>query len=646
MVSLTSTGMVSLTSISPAQAAATVLTLLVFRFVGIRNIARFIRNPFVIVKWFHNLVRDVRFLIPMGKALLQIKKLASKASQPGSFTIITWWDSLVKQIPNKTCLIFAKRSFTYTQVDKITNRYARMAARELHDLRPGDTVALSMQNSPEYIFWVLALAKLGVTVALINTGVRGEGLEQSLRSCGATWMLYSREMRPQIESLPESAKDLVQFQCTYDFDGTITARELPRALRKDIRHSDAALHIFTSGTTGLPKAAKISHLRFYGSSLIFSKVLKLLPTDVLYCPLPLYHSSAMVLGFGLCLQNGIPFVFGKKFSTSKFWKICVKNKVTIVQYIGELCRYLSDAPICGEEFNHKVRRSLGNGLQPDVWAKFRRRFRIRKIVEFYSSTEGNVGLINTAGKVGAIGQLSGLIARKHPGKLLRFDYVTGEPYRDSRGRCIECEIGEVGEFVGMINSGDPTQRFDGYSDKEETEKKILRDVFKKGDKCFRSGDLMRKDEDGHVSFVDRIGDTFRWKGENVSTTQVESTIRSSEVKECAVYGVSLDKYEGKAGCALIKVESTETPPLDSIRQALQSNLPKEAWPVFLRFTEGDLPTTETYKYQKQELASQGFGPDNLSQEGDQTFVRINNDNFVKLTSEIFLEIQEGSARLG
>ena len=581
----------------------------------------------------------------MGKALIQIKRLASKASQPGSFTIITWWDSLVKQMPNKTCLIYAKRSFTYTQVDKITNRYARMAARECNELRPGDTVALSMQNSPEYIFWVLALAKLGVTVALINTSVKGKGLEQCLRSCGATWMLYSREMRPQIESLPESAKDLVQLRCTYDFDGTITAMEVPKTLRNKIRHTDAALHIFTSGTTGLPKAAKISHLRFYGSSLIFSKVLKLLPTDVLYCPLPLYHSSGIVLGFGLCLHNGMPFVFSKKFSANKFWKVCIKNKVTVIQYIGELCRYLADAPVCEEEFHHKVRLALGNGLQPDVWTKFQRRFNVRKIMEFYSSTEGNVGLINTSGKVGAIGQLSGLIARKHPGKLLRFDYETGQPYRDSRGTCVECQPDEVGEFVGMITSGDPTQRFDGYSDQDETEKKILKDVFKRGDKYFRSGDLMKRDTDGHVYFVDRIGDTFRWKGENVSTTLVESTIRATDIKECAVYGVSLDKYEGKAGCALIRVESAERPPLDSIREALQSNLPKEAWPVFLRFTESDMPTTETYKYQKQELARQIFDPTNISREGEQMFVRIHDDNFVRLTSEIFLEIQQGSARL-
>lgn len=628
-----------------SQAAATLLTLLVFRFAGIRTIVRLLRNPLILIQWIRNLVRDVRFIVPMGKALLQIRKLASKATQPGSFTIITWWDSLVKQTPNRTCLVYAKRSFTYLQVDKITNRYARMAARECRELRPGDTVALSLRNSPEYIFWVLALAKLGVTVALINTGVRGEGLERCLRSCGATWVLYSREMRPQMESLPESARDLVQLRCTYDLDGTITATEVPKALRRSIRHSDAALHIFTSGTTGLPKAAKISHLRFYGSSLIFSKVLKLLPTDVLYCPLPLYHSSAIVLGFGLCLHNGIPFVFSKKFSASKFWKICHKNKVTVVQYIGELCRYLADAPACEEEFYHRVRLALGNGLQPDVWTKFRKRFRIRRIVEFYSSTEGNVGLINASGKVGAIGMLSGLIARKHPGKLLRFDYETGQPYRDSRGRCVECQPGEVGEFVGKITSSDPTQRFDGYSDHGETEKKILKDVFRRGDKYFRSGDLMKKDEHGHVYFVDRIGDTFRWKGENVSTTQVESTLRSTDVKECAVYGVSLDKYEGKAGCALIKVESSDTPPLDSIRQALRSNLPREAWPVFLRFTEGDMPTTGTYKYQKQELASQNFDPANLSQEGDQLFVRIHDDNFVKMTSEIFREIQQGSARL-
>lgn len=631
-----------------SKVAATLLTLIIFRFVRFRNIIRFVCNPFIVFKWLRNLFRDVRFLVPTAKALVQIKRIAVENAEPGTFNLISWWEGLVKQNADKICLVYAKRSYNYAQVDKITNRYARMAARDCHDLRPGDTVALSMQNSPEYIFWVLGLSKLGVTVALINTSVRGDGLAQCLQSCGASWVLHSREMRPQIESLPESARDLVQFKCTYDMHGTISGAELPKALRKDVRHSDACLHIFTSGTTGLPKAAKISHLRYYGSSLIFSKVLKLRPTDVLYCPLPLYHSSAIVLGFGLCLHNGIPFVFSKNFSTSKFWKICLNNNVTVVQYIGELCRYLADAPLCEEEYQHKVRLALGNGIRTDVWSKFQSRFNIRKIVEFYSSTEGNVGLINTTGKIGAIGHLSALIARKHPGKLLKFDYGTGQPFRDSKGRCIECKPGEVGEFVGMINSDDPTQRFDGYSDENETEKKVLKDVFKRGDRYFRSGDLMRRDEDGYVYFVDRIGDTFRWKGENVSTTQVESTIRSSDVKECSVYGVSLDKYEGKAGCALIKVGSTRAPPLESIQRALQSNLPKEAWPVFLRFTERDMPTTETYKYQKQELANQGFDPANRSQDGERVFVRIRedtNDDFVELTSEIFREILLGSARL-
>ena len=595
-------------------------------------------------RWLVHLFRDCPLLFSMAQAMKQIKGVVTKSTQP--FTLVSWWESLVKRNANKICLVFAKRKFSYMQVDKISNRYARMAARECPNLRPGDTVALSMQNSPEFIFWVLGLSKLGVTVALMNTSVKGEGLEQCLKSCGASWILFSREMRPQIESLPESAKELVQFKCTYDMDGTISAAALPiKTLQKNIRHSDAALHIFTSGTTGLPKAAKISHLRWYGSSLIFSKVLKLLPTDVFYCPLPLYHSSAIILGFGLCLHNGIPFVFSKKFSAGKFWKICLKNEVTVVQYIGELCRYLADAPPCDEEITNKVRLALGNGLRADIWEKFKTRFQIGKIVEFYSSTEGNTGLINAKGKVGAIGQWSRVIAKRHPGKLLRFDYETGQPYRDSNGLCVECKPGEIGEFVGMINLNDPTQRFDGYSDKVETEKKIAKNVLKKGDRCFRSGDLMRREEDGYIYFVDRIGDTYRWKGENVSTTEVESTIGACVVKECSVYGVFLDKYEGKAGCALIKVESVATCALLllSIKQALESNLPKEAWPVFLRFTEGDMPTTETYKYQKQELANQGF---DLSREGERVFVRINNDNkFVELTSEILREITEGSFRL-
>ena len=459
-------------------------------------------------------------------------------------------------------------------------------------------------------------------------------------------------MKPNIESLSsldESQRPKAIVKCMTELNGSVSAAAIPPGLRKNVRSSDTVLHVFTSGTEGLPKAAKISHLRYFGSSLIFSNMLSLRKKDVLYCPLPLYHSSAIVLGLGLCLHNGIPFVFQRKFSTALFWDIVKKHNVTIVQYIGELCRYLTNAPVVAEETEHSIRIALGNGMQGDIWEKFQKRFEIKRIVEFYAASEANVGLVNLSGKVGAIGRLSPLLSRLYPGKLLRFDYETGQPYRNARGQCVECKAGEVGEFVGMINPHDPTQRFDGYSDKRETEKKILIDVLKKGDRCFRSGDLMKKDVHGYVYFVDRIGDTFRWKGENVSTAEVESSLHSCPgVKECSVYGVSNDGYEGKAGFAQIKVEWMQELPMTDIEKTLSNKLPEYARPVFMLFTEEDIDTTTTFKYRKQEFASQGFQRDGLSQENHKLFVRTKDSGgtkFVEMTEDLKKGILDGSTLL-
>jgi len=595
------------------------------------------------------LFQDIQYISRVILAIKKIKDVANTESEVWS--IVSFWNDAVTKYGERTSLIYNNKRFTFTQVDNITNRHARIALAS--GIKTRAVVALSMENSPEVIFWIFGLAKIGVPVALINSTIKGSGLAQCLKTCKAEWLIYSKEMEHQVASFldsPESQKSMVQLLCTSEInDDSVSSEPIPAGKQNSTRYSDTALHIFTSGTTGLPKAAKISHLRYYGSSLIFSRLLQLHKTDVLYCPLPLYHSSAIVLGLGLCLHNGIPFLFQKKFSTSSFWTACIDNKVTVIQYIGELCRYLTMAPCREEETKHSIRLALGNGLKKDVWRKFQQRFFISRVVEFYAASEANVGLVNLFGKVGAIGRLSPLIKGKFPGKLLRFDYNTGEPYRNEQGQCVECQENEVGEFVGMINPTDPTQRFDGYSDSEETEKKILMNVLKVGDKCFRSGDLMTKDEYGYVYFVDRIGDTFRWKGENVSTSQVESTLLQSGVKECSVYGICVDGYEGKAGMAQIKVDDIKNTPLAEIEEALSTNLPEYARPVFILFTEKEIATTTTFKYRKEAFASQGLHPDDCSLSAEETVFyvrkRDSNGTFLKMTNEIKNGIMDGSIRL-
>lgn len=610
----------------------------------------FLGGPFKrFAAWIRALFQDIQHVCRVTLAIKKIKDVANTEAEVWS--IASFWNDAVAKHGERTALIYKNKHFTFAQVDKITNRHARIALAS--GAKTGTAVAPSMENSPEVIFWIFGLAKIGVPVALINSTIKGAGLAQCLKSCKAEWLIYSKEMEHQVASFsdsPESQKSILQLLCTSEMnDDSVSSEPIPAGKQNSARHSDAALHVFTSGTTGLPKAAKISHLRYYGSSLIFPRLLQLQKTDVLCCPLPLHHSSAIVLGLGLCLHNGIPFLFQKKFSTSSFWTACVDNKVTIIQHIAELCRYLTMAPCREEETKHSTRLALGNGLKQDVWRKFQQRFSISRVVEFYAASEANVGLVNLFGKVGAIRRLLPLIKGKFPGKLLRFDCNTGEPCRNAQGQCAECKENKVGEFVGMINPTDPTQRFDGYSDSKETEKKIPMNVLKVGDKCFRSGDLMTKDECGHVYFVDRIGDTFRWKGENVSTSQVESTLLQSGVKECSVYGICVDGCKGKAGVAQIKVDDIKNTPLAEIEEALSTNLPEHARLVFLLFTEKEIATTTTFKYQKEEFALQGLQPDDGSLAAEDAVLcvrkRHSNGAFLKMTNETKNGIMDGSIRL-
>ena len=285
---------------------------------------------------------------------------------------------------------------------------------------------------------------------------------------------------------------------------------------------DRALYIYTSGTTGLPKAANVSHFRLMQWSHWFAGMMDTRPNDRMYNCLPMYHSIGGVVAIGAPLVNGGSVVIRERFSASHFWDDVVEWNCTLFQYIGELCRYLVNSPPHPREAEHRLRLCCGNGLRPDVWEEFKRRFRIPQILEFYAATEGNFSLYNCEGKPGAIGRIPSFLAHRFPMALVKFDIETGEPIRNEEGFCIRCSANEVGEAIGKILDGgsSPGSRFEGYTDKEASDRKILRNVFMNGDAWFRTGDLMRRDENGYFYFVDRVGDTFRWKGENVSTTEV------------------------------------------------------------------------------------------------------------------------------
>ena len=382
---------------------------------------------------------------------------------------------------------------------------------------------------------------------------------------------------------------------------------LSPAERRNVTVDDLALLIFTSGTTGLPKAAKVSHRRILSWGSWFAGLMDAKPEDRLYNCLPLFHSVGGVVAPCSMLLAGASVVLAQKFSATGFWQDIVRFDCTIFQYIGELCRYLLKTAQSEFDRKHRLRLACGNGLRGDIWKDFQARFSIPQILEFYASTEGNFSLYNVEGKVGAIGKVPPLLAHRFPAAIVKVDAEHGFPLRDERGRCITCAPGEIGEAIGRIgNSQEGGGHFEGYTDARESEKKVLHDVFVIGDRWFRTGDLMRRDAQGYFEFIDRIGDTFRWKGENVATAEVNDVIRDCRgVVDAVTYSVTVPGADGRAGMAAMVTDDDFE--LDAFADQLASRLPPYAHPQFVRIRH-KLDTTETFKQKTHQLMQQGFDP--------------------------------------
>jgi fatty-acyl-CoA synthase len=328
----------------------------------------------------------------------------------------------------------------------------------------------------------------------------------------------------------------------------------------------------------------------------------------MYNCLPMYHTAGGIVATGALLINGGSVVIREKFSVREFWDDVVRFDCTLFQYIGELCRYLVQSQPNVNEARHRIRLCCGNGLRPDLWEEFKHRFRIPHILEFYGATEGNVNIFNFEGKAGAVGRIPWFVAHRFPTAVVRFDVERQKPVRDADGFCIRCAPNEPGEVIGKIisDASKPGNRFEGYAAEAENENKILRDVFKKGDAWFRTGDLMRRDAQGYFYFIDRIGDTFRWKGENVSTSEVAEVVNIFPgIKGANVYGVQIPGREGRAGmAAIVCADQCDLPRLHA---HLAAHLPEYARPLFLRIQD-DIEVTSTFKQKKIDLVQQGFDP--------------------------------------
>ncbi len=540
-------------------------------------------------------------------------------------------------------------SVTYAALAARKNQYARWAQQQ--NIRPGDAVCLLMPNCPDYLAAWLGITQLGGVVALINTNLASTALCHAITTSRPHHIIaapgYVRHVAEVRAQLPGDIRFWQNGTASDDpawfhLDRSrYSVRALDRPAPPSVVARDTALLIFTSGTTGLPKAARVSHYRVLEWSFWFAGMMDIGPADRLYNCLPMYHSTGGVAALGAVLVKGGTVVVRERFSASGFWEDVAEQACTLFLYIGELCRYLVTAPARAAETRHCLRLCCGNGLRGDIWEAFQARFRIPQILEFYASTEGNVALYNCEGRPGAIGHVPSFLAHRFPVALIACDEL-GAPVRGEDGHCLRCAVGAVGEAIGRIVAADDAgpRLFEGYTDADATDRKVLRDVFAPGDAWFRTGDLMRRDKAGFYYFVDRIGDTFRWKGENVSTTEVaEAICRCPGVTAAVVYGVAVPGAEGRAGMAALTVGAGFA--LDCLRATLVAQLPSYARPLFVRICAA-LETTGTFKLVKGALAREGFAP---GVGGDEFYVDdLAAGGFRQIDKNLYQSICEGRIR--
>lgn len=595
-----------------------------------------------------NIRRDVRFARGLFRLLKRIKPIELDSD----VLLCDDFEEAVDKFADNIAVEDERRSLTYRELDNMANRFGHWAKGR--GLRRNDTIALMMTNRVEYLAAWLGFSKVGISTALINTNLTGEGLAHCLAISGAFQVVADEDCWRQVEDaralVPHNLMLWVMGLTEADESSERRGLDKPvrggssvrptRSAREGLTNRDTALFIYTSGTTGLPKAARIPHSRARTYMRAFAGATRSTPTDRIYDCLPLYHSTGGLVGVGAALLNGGRLIIRKKFSATNFWPDVKASGATMFVYIGELCRYLTAAPHNDDETKHKLKLAFGNGLRSDVWPEFQRRFKIPEILEFYGSTEGNVSLFNFDGKQGAIGRVPSYLKKQINIRLVQFDVDTEQPIRGPDGLCRLARVGEVGEAIGEIGN-DIRHDFSGYADKAASQKKILTDVFKKGDRWFRTGDLMKQDSEGYFYFVDRMGDTFRWKGENVSTSEVEQVLMTAPGVETAiVYGVPVPGQDGKAGMAALVVDGKFD--AKTFSDHVESKLPGYAQPVFVRLMKA-VETTGTFKFRKADLVADGFDPEKAG--AATLYVRGGKSGYQKLTPAAREAILNGEGRI-
>ncbi len=575
-----------------------------------------------------SIIKSVRTALAIGKEdLLSVGKVIEDAAQTHAA---------------RPCLYFEDQRWTYAAFNAMANQYAHYFMAQ--GVKRGDTVVVYLQNRPAMLFTIVAMAKIGAVASLINPNQRSKVLLHSIQVDRGSFFLIGEELIEAFEEVKGDLnlgerdhlfwmKDQGQGACPPDYqdaaDGIATAVSTNPPITQQITSGERFANVFTSGTTGLPKASVQKNQKWLKTYYWFGKVnLNMKQTDIMYVPLPFFHTNALIVAWPATLAAGAAIVMRRKFSTTNFWKDVQTYGVTAFVYIGEICRYLLNAPAVPEEKNHQVRIMIGNGLRPDIWQDFKERFNVKRIFELYGGADGNVTFTNTLNIDYCVGWSPNDFA------IVKYDLEENEPIRDTNGCCERVAKGESGLLISAINEKTP---FDGYVNQEKTHAKTLTDVFEPGDRWYNTGDLLRDIGFKHAQFVDRLGDTFRWKGENVATMEVEGVINSSpQVDNCTVYGVHLPHTDGRAGMAAILVNGeADAFDLALLAQTLKRELPPYAVPLIVRFVQS-FDMTATHKIKKFNLKHEGLDTQ------DPMFVLLPKaDTYVPITPEIRAEMEAG-----
>ncbi len=589
-----------------------------------------------------DILKRIVVRIPQFPRMIHNIKKAKGITQDSQRSIGKIIESKALHHGSLCALKYQDQSFTYAEFNEMVNSYANYLLRE--GVKNGETVIAFLENRPELLFLITACAKIGAIVSLINPNQKGKVLIHSIELAKSNYFFIGEELVEPFEEVKNSI--LVATEHKYYWVSDEQLIDCPKnytALKRELEHvaienptttqqikaSQPYAYVFTSGTTGLPKASRQTHRKWLATYYWFGKVnMNLGITDVMYVPLPFYHTNALIVGWPTALAGSCTMVMRRKFSVTDFWKDVKRYNVTAFIYIGELCRYLLNAPESDLDKSHSIKKIMGNGLRPDIWHQFKERFQIKNIVEFYGAADGNVGFTNTLNFDCTIGWCPTNF------KIIKYDVENDMPIKSSNGFLIPVRKGETGLLISEISD---KSVFDGYVNKERNKDKVLLNVFKSGDYWFNSGDLLQDIGFRHARFIDRIGDTFRWKGENVATAEVEGVVGNLKwVEICAVYGVQIPNNDGRAGMVTIVKYLEENFDISAVAEHLHKELPKYAVPIFIRLKD-EINYTHTHKIKKFDLKEEGFNCD------DQVYVMLPKSNsYVPMDTKLLSEINEGA----